>query len=462
MLIDEDEYRAWDGVELARLVRAGEVSATDLTETALGLLEARSDLNALAYRVDPVGQPATAGVFAGVPFAVKELLAWPGLPWTMGSRLLANNPAPGLSPYAERLRDAGLTVLASTTSSEFGLLGSTETALHGITRNPWRAGASAGGSSGGSAVLVAAGVVPMAHGSDAGGSLRVPAALNGIVGFKPSGGRCLPTGPQASGLQALVTDHVMTRSVRDSAQLLAVTERTGPDAVHAPIGVIDGPSPARLRIGVLASTLTGREPDAVVRRELDRVAARCAALGHEVELAVAPGIDGAGLSRGFFTAAALTMTMMAQLTTSMRGFPPVEGEVEPFTLELIEWAKTLGPQAQSDSEQALADAARTYLTLFDRYDVVLSPTLAVASWPIGYLDPGAGRDVLIDRTERVVGYTPIHNPAGCPAMTLPLGWDDGLPIGLHFAAAPGADALLLGLAYELEQAAPWADRRPGR
>lgn len=123
----------------------------------------------------------------------------------------------------------------------------------------------------------------------------------------------------------------MTRSVRDSAQLLAVTERTGPDAVHAPIGVIDGPSPARLRIGVLASTLTGREPDAVVRRELDRVAARCAALGHEVELAVAPGIDGAGLSRGFFTAAALTMTMMAQLTTSMRGFPPVEGEVEPFT-----------------------------------------------------------------------------------------------------------------------------------
>lgn len=462
MLIAEDEYRSWDAVDLARLVRAGEVSAADLTETALGLLDARADLNAVAYRAEPVAPPVTSGAFAGVPFAVKELLAWPGLPWTLGSRLLAHNPAPGLSPYAARLRDAGLTVLASTTSSEFGLLGSTETALHGITHNPWRAGLSAGGSSGGSAVLVAAGVLPMAHGSDAGGSLRVPAALNGIVGFKPSGGRCVPTGPEAPGLQALVCEHVMTRSVRDSAHLLALTERTGPDAVHAPIGVVEGPDPARRRIGVLVPTLTGREPDAVVRRELDRVAALCVSLGHEVGLAAAPAIDGAGLSRGFFTAAALTMTMMAQLTTSMRGHPPVEGEVEPFTLELIEWAKTLGPQAQSDSEQALAAAARTYLTLFDRYDVVLSPTLAVASWPIGHLDPAAGREVLIERTERAVGYTPIHNPAGCPAMTLPLGWDDdGLPIGVQFAAAPGQDARLLGLAYELEQAAPWADRRPG-
>jgi amidase len=461
MLIPERDYRRWDAVDMARLVRDREVSAADLAETARSLIDRSSALNAVADLVeDPVVEPAPGGPLAGVPFAVKELLAWPGLPWTFGSRLMAANPAPGLTPYAARLRDAGLNVVCSTTSSEFGLLGSTESALRGTTLNPWGAGLSAGGSSGGSAALVAAGVLPMAHGNDGGGSLRVPAALNGLFGFKPSKGRCAPVGPDIPGLPALVVEHCMSRSVRDSAQLLAVTERTGPDAVYPPVGLVAGPGAARLRIAVLAPTLTGRDPDEAVARELHRTAVLCEALGHSVEVAEDPGIDGAALSRGFFAAAALTMAEVAGMVAPLLGRRPGPDELEPFTLELIDWAATLGPAAPADSAQALADGARAYLRLFERCDVVLSPTLARASWPLGHLSPAAGMPTLIRRTEEIVGYTPVHNPAGCPAMSVPLGRCDGLPVGMHVAARPGADGVLLALAAELEAAAPWADVRP--
>jgi amidase len=463
MFIPEDEYCRWDAVEMARLVRDRQVSATDLAETARSLLDRWSVLNAVAHVADePVDELPAVGSMAGVPFAVKELLGWPGLPWAMGSRLLAGNQASGLSPYSARIRDAGLNVICSTTSSEFGLLGSTETALHGITVNPWGAGLSAGGSSGGSAALVAAGILPMAHGSDAGGSLRVPAALNGLFGFKPSNQRCVPTGPRTPGLSALVVEHVMSRTVRDSAHVLAATERTGIDAVHPPVGLISAPMGPALRIGLLIPTLMGRPAEPVVERELDRAAALCASLGHDVDLLKAPRIDGEVFSRAFFTAAAVTLIQVAQMATAMLGRPPGPQELEPFTLELIEWATTLGPQAQTDSERAIADAARAYLHVFDHHDVVLSPTLAVRSWPIGHLAPSAGRETLIRRTEDMVGYTPIHNAAGCPAMSVPLGGHDGLPIGIHFAAAPGADGLLLSLAYALEEASPWADIRPPR
>lgn len=460
MLIAEDDYARWDGVEMARLVRDGQVTAADLAETARSLVERRPALNAVADLVDSPVAEGGDGPLAGVPFAVKELLAWPGLPWTMGSRLFAANPAPELSPYAARLKAAGLNVVCSTTSSEFGLLGSTESALRGITRNPWRDGLSAGGSSGGSAALVAAGILPMAHGNDAGGSLRVPAALNGLFGFKPSNRRCAPTGPDTSGFTTLVVEHCMSRSVRDSANLLAATERTGADAAYAPVGLVAGPDAARLRIGVLAPTLLGQAPDAAVARELERTAALCDSLGHHVDVTELPPIDGEELSRAFFTSAALTLSQVAQMVAPMLGRAPGPEELEPFTLELIDWAGALGPDAHAAAEQALAAAGRAYRGLFDRFDVVLSPTLARPSWPVGHLSPDAGRETLIGRTEEAVGYTPVHNAAGCPGMSVPLGRHDGLPVGMHFAGAPGADRQLLALAYELEAASPWAHLRP--
>ena len=300
----------------------------------------------------------------------------------------------------------------------------------------------------------------MAHGNDGGGSLRVPAALTGLFGFKPSRGRCTPVGPDVPGLPALVVEHCMSRSVRDSARLLAATERTGPDAVHPPVGVVPGPSPRRLRIALLTRTLTGREPDAAVARELHRTALLCQGLGHAVETVEVPEIDGAALSSGFFTAAAQTMAEVAGMATAMLGRPPGPDELEPFTLELVDWAATLGPAARADSERAFADSARAHLRLYERCDVVLSPTLARSSWPVGHLSPAAGMQTLIRRTEEAVGYTPVHNPAGCPAMSVPLGRDRGLPVGMHVAARPGADGTLLALAAELEAAAPWADVRP--
>ena len=460
MLIPDTDYRRWDAVEMARLIRAGEVTAADLAETAHALINSLAALNAVADLASASPGTGTEGALAGVPFAVKELLAWPGLPWTMGSRLMAATPAPAPSPYGTRIRDCGLNVICSTTSSEFGLLGSTESALHGPTLNPWRRGLSAGGSSGGSAALVAAGVVPMAHGDDSGGSLRVPAALCGVFGFKPSNRRCTPAWPDAPGLATLVVEHCMSRSVRDSAYFLAATERAGPDAVYPPDGLVTGPGAARLQITVLTPTLMGRAPDEAVARELDRAAKLCESLGHHVEIAEPPGIDGQALSDGYFTAAALAMAQMSQTAAQMLGRPPGPAELEPFTLELIDWAGTLGPGAQAECERALADAGRAYLRLFDRCDVILSPTLARTSWPLGYLSPTAGRETLIRRTEEVVGYTPVHNAAGCPAMSVPLGRHDGLPVGLHFAAPPGADRVLLALAYELEAAAPWADVTP--
>ena len=202
-----------------------------------------------------------------------------------------------------------------------------------------------------------------------------------------------------------------------------------------------------------------RDPDKAVARELDRAAELCEGLGHHVEIAEPPGVDGQALSDGFFTAAALAMSQMSQTAAQMLGRSPGPAELEPFTLELIERATTLRPNAQADCERALADAGRAYLRLFERYDVVLSPTLARLPWPLGHLSPAAGREMWSGARRKPVGYTPVHNAAGCPAMTVPLGHHDGLPVGIHFAAAPGADRLLLALAYELEAGRPMGPRQ---
>lgn len=464
-MIDLDDYRSWDASAMAELIRTGQVSPAELDEACRATADADADLNAIgAWAETAITGPAPEDApFAGVPFAVKELLAVPGLPWTMGSRLMARAEAGPASPYAERLLAAGLRIVASTTSSEFGLLGSTETALHGVTRNPWDRDRSAGGSSGGSAAAVAAGIVPFAHASDGGGSIRFPAAMTGTFGFKPSAARQEPVGPDTGGLASLVHEHAITRSVRDSATLLACTQRRGAGAVHEPIGSVAGPATRRLRFLVLEHTIRGELPDPGVRDALHRTAALLEGLGHERrEVAHPPAFDGAALSRAFFASAARTMADVAAMVTPMLGRPPGADELEPFTLALIAWGATLPPDEELAGQAAFAAATRTYLDLFDRVDVILSPTVTEAPWPIGTLAPDLGREELIERTEHLIGYTPIHNICGSPAMSVPLEEVDGLPVGMHLAAAPGDDALLLHLAFELEAARPWTDRRPPR
>jgi amidase len=464
-MIDLDEYRTWDALEMAELVRSGRVSAGELEDACRAALDASAELNAVGAVASPPieERPGDDAPFAGVPFAVKELLAVPGLPWTMGSRLMATADAGPPSPYLRRLLAAGLRIVCSTTSSEFGLLGSTESLLHGTTHNPWGADLSAGGSSGGSAALVAAGAVPMAHANDAGGSIRYPASMTGLFGFKPSAGRVEPVGPDLGGLISLVHEHAITRTVRDSAALLAATERRGSDAVHPPIGHVAGPSDRRLRFAVLERTIPGRLPDPDVLGTLGRTASLLESLGHErTDLPGPVELDGTALSRAFFAAAAQTMAEVAAMVTPMLGRAPGPAELEPFTLELIDWAGTLPPDEGDRTERAFAAATETYLALFEHVDVVLSPTVTRPPWPIGTLAPDLGREELIARTEQLIGYTPIHNISGSPAMSVPLEEVDGRPVGMHLAAAPGADALLLHLAHELEAARPWVDRLPLR
>jgi amidase len=428
----------------------------------VALIERRNPaLNAVADVARPPVRDAEAtGDFVGVPFAVKELLGVPGLPWTMGSRLMAANHAVPPSAYVDRLLASGLRIVCSTTSSEFGLLGSTETALRGVTRNPWGAGLSAGGSSGGSAALVAARIVPMAHANDAGGSIRFPASMVGLFGFMPSAGRCEPTGPDAGGLAALVVDHCISRSVRDSAALLAATERRGSNTRFDPIGGVTAPRDERLRVAAVSTTLLGARPHGQVADALDDAVELLDGLGHRMVDVPLPDIDGEALSEAFFTTAALTMVQMSDMVTPMLGRPPGADELEAFTLELIEWGRTLPSDAGNHADAVLLAAGQSYLRAFEHCDVVVSPTVTQPPWPIGTLAPDLGRRALVERTEQIVGYTPIHNAAGCPAMSVPLHWNAELPIGIHFAARPGDDARLLALAHELEQARPWAHRRP--
>lgn len=435
------DYQRWTALEMAEKVARREVAAHELREACLALIaEHEPRLNAVAERRAVTGYDAS-GPFAGVPFAVKELLAMPGLHWTLASRLLARNAVAEASPYAQRILGSGLDVICSTTASEFGLLGSTESLLHGPTGNPWGEGLSPAGSSGGSAALVAAGVFPMAHANDGGGSIRVPASVTGLFGFKPSNDRNVPSAPR-EGLAALVIDHVVSRSVADSAAFLAVT---GPP--------VERPGRRPLRVGVIERTLLGALPDPAVLDALNASRRLLEDLGHTTEDAGPAPVSGRGLSDAFFTLAGVTLAGVA----AMLGRDPGPDELEPFSLELLAHARA----NPLDVTDVLPAAAAAYNRRFETYDVLLSPTLARPPWQTGHLHPALGREELIRRTEAIVGYTPIHNVAGGPAMSVPLGEAGGLPVGIHFAAAPGADALLLELAFELEQAAPWRHRRPG-
>jgi amidase len=252
----------------------------------------------------------------------------------------------------------------------------------------------------------------------------------------------------------------VSRTVRDSAALLGQTERRGPDARYPAVGAVSGPGSGRLRIATISTSLCGGQPDPAVRDAVERTRALCAELGHRlVELDPLP-IDGDELSDAFFTSAALTLAQLADLMTPVLGRRPGRAELEPFTLELIDWSATLPPDSARRAARALRRAGDAFVTAFGTCDVVLSPTLTTLPWSLGTLDPRLGREELIERTERLVGYTPIHNAAGCPAMSVPLQQVGGLPVGIHFAAAPGSDRTLLELAFELEAARPWAHRRP--
>ncbi len=467
-----DELWKLDATAQAELIRRGELHAKELVASTLARIEALDpQLGALVYRDADAAlaqaESAGSGVFGGVPFLVKDLLSYPGLPCSYGSRLFASmghRPQETL-PYHAAIQDSGLVCLGVSASSELGLLGSTETLAHGVTRNPWALDRSAGGSSGGAAAAVAAGLVPMAHASDGGGSIRGPAALCGLFGFKPSAGRCLSAQPAPTEFGALVSEHVVTRSVRDSWAFLLATQRSGASATLPPLEARAQPPSRPLRIAAYTNTLMGAPAPAPGRSAVEATAKLCTALGHQVEFIEAPPALGPDISQAFFTMAGAFVKGLEDQLAPLLGGGLGGGlgpeHMEAFTLWLRDAFVQGQPRGLELARENLAKVRRLGLEFLDAYDAYLCPTIGVETPSLGYLAPNLDPQLLLRRTEALAGFTPLHNIVGACAMSLPLGADaQGLPVGVHFAASPGQDARLFALAFELEAAAPWADRWP--
>lgn len=473
----ELDDQGWeDGLAQAALVRSGEATARELVEQAIARIERLNPL--LNAVVTPLFDQALEAAndaklastpFAGVPMVLKDHLAtYAGARHTSGSRFLRDNVAKHDSELVRRYKRAGLIPVGISNTCELALLSTAEPALHGATLNPWDTTRSPGGSSGGSASALAAGMVPIAHGNDSAGSLRIPASCCGVFGLKPSRGRVTPT-PRGDIAPGIWSEHVMTRTVRDSAAVLDATAGTLPHDQYwrpKPAGTfLDSVTaePRRLRIAVSERPVNGgavhRDCIAAVRQAADL----CAELGHEL-VEVEPRVDGAALENDFF--ALYTVAASSRIAEWVRW---VGREPEPDELEPLTWAVREEGLRQSAVDhvltvQRLQRAARRILEMFETVDVWLTPTLAEPPAPLGYFDPPPDDPLApLDLDARFSPFTWIANVTGQPAMSVPLMWnDDGLPIGSHFVGPPGGERVLFNLAGQLERARPWAQRRPPR
>jgi len=449
-----------DAIEQSALVASGALSAAELADACSKRIDALNPL--LRAIVDTPRSPAPpssgTGPLVGVPFVVKDVLPWPGLRWSMGSRLFATNVTQRQTPLGKALVRAGLHCAGKSAMSELGLLASTETLLAGVTHNPWDLSRSPAGSSGGSAAAVAAGIVPIAHANDGGGSIRMPASSCGVFGFKPSRGRILPPGFSASDLLTLTTDGCLSRSVRDSALFLSLLEDSSSGL--EPMGFVRAAATRRLRVASYTRTMWGALPEPAVLSAHAETVALLRGLGHHVEETPAPDFEPA-LADALLLIGGAAVADIVQAQDRARHEPVQRWELEPFTWSLVDDYLARGPAALASARTALTRASQAYRAACAGFDVVLTPTLAREPWPVGYLSPLLAPELLRPRIAECIAYTPIQNVVGAPAMSVPLTVSErGLPIGMHFAAALGDDATLLGLAYELEQAQPWKDRWP--
>jgi amidase len=466
------DYEAHDGLALAALVRRGEASESELLEAALARIDARNPaLNAVVTPLADAARAAVAaglpdGPFRGVPFLVKELVASvAGTATTSASRLYANAVATTDSEIVARMRRAGLVIVGKTNSPEFGLSPMTESALYGVTRNPWDPNLSPGGSSGGSAAAVAAGMVPLAHATDGGGSIRIPASCCGLFGLKPTRAR-VTAGPEGGeGLSGLAHQHVVSRSVRDSAAMLDALAGPMPGDPYAaappPRSFLSevGRPPGRLRIGFATRAPTGVPLDAACLAAVEDAAHLCESLGHDVEEA-SPECDAAALERGFrMVFAANTMANIARATGG--GMPP-PGLVEPLTRALAAQGAQVSASDYILNLHALHRQSRRIAGFFATHDIWLTPTLAQTPRPLGWFDTSTDdADAWMERMGAYLPFTYPFNVTGQPAASVPLYWTpEGLPIGCQIAARYGEEGLLLRLAAQLEAARPWFDRRP--
>lgn len=472
-MTDSELLDKYDGLGLAELVRKREVSAAELLEAVLRRVEERNPIvNAVVTPMYKEARQAIAaglpsGPFSGVPYMLKDLHAlYAGVKMTYGSRYFADFVPDHDSTITQRLKAAGLVICAKTNTPEFGQTTTTEPVLFGPTRNPWNLEYIAGGSSGGAAAAVAAGMLPMAHATDGGGSIRIPASCCGLVGLKPTRART-PYGPDAGeGWSGASIGHAVTRTVRDSAALLDATAGADVgDPYWAPPPARPflkevGADPGPLRIALCTTSFNGWPVDAECAAAARSAAKLCAELGHQVEEA-APELDKAALAE------AQRIIVVSNIRATLEARAKALGR--PWTLEDVELA-THG-SAEAGKEATGADYARSIVQIhragrqvgrfMQKWDVILTPTMGCEPLKLGrpslmVVDAENYRDPLM----RTIAFTSLFNAAGNPAMSLPLHWNKaGLPIGVQFAGRFGDEATLFRLAAQIEAAQPWRDRR---
>ncbi|UQE75947.1 amidase family protein [Gordonia sp. PP30] len=469
-----DEYTALDATGLAATIAAGDLTAAEAAELATDAINAvNEEINAVAG--GPFGRPlayADDGCFAGVPFVIKDLICHAeGVPTRMGTRMLGDGLVPPADTHLmERFRAAGLATVAVSTTPEFGFNANTEALAYGSTRNPWDTGRSAGGSSGGSAALVAAGAVPMAHANDGGGSIRIPAACNGLVGLKPSRGR-VPLGPDldSNALSGLAAEFAVTRSVRDAAALLdAVAVPYPGDRVliappRRPFAQEVGADPGRLRIALHTEAWSGTAVDPEVVAAVEAVGRALEAAGHRVDR-VAPAFDWESFLEATVTTWAAFLAESVAAVEAMTGTVAGPDSVEATSWACIQYGRELRVLDLAAAGAVFTAVSRTVGEFFTGYDVLLTPTTNHPPMELGYLNADEHDLDAHGWTRRIFdafSFTPLFNTTGTPAISLPLGQSsEGLPIGVQLAGPMCSESMLLRLAAQLEAAMPWAGRTP--
>ncbi|MEO1552955.1 MAG: amidase [Pseudomonadota bacterium] len=450
-----------DGLEQLSQLADGATTSLALTEAAISRAKTTHPMiNAIATEAYDSALTAAAspreGSFGGVPTFIKDLLDWQGTQTLYGSRAFRGYIAPEDGEFAKAWRKAGMINLGKSTSPEMGLISSTEPLVTGATRNPHDLSRIPGGSSGGAAALVAARVVPFAHASDGGGSIRIPAACCGLFGLKPSRG-ALPIS-RDSGPVDISVNHAVTLTVRDSAALFAAAE-SDLDTDLPRTGNVTEPVTRRLKIAYAPAPTTDAVLDSETAAGLDRTAQLCKDLGHDVIDYVMP-TDGAKFTDAFLLYWAAGAAGFAEQASAFSGKPIGPDILEPWTLGLA--AEFL--QRQTDMPEAIAYLQAfeaEYHALFDGFDLLLTPTVSTVAPKIGAQAPDGDYESVRANVLNFAAFTAPMNVSGAASMSVPVQWSsDGLPIGSMFSGKRGDDGLLLALAYELEQAQPWIDRLP--
>ena len=451
-----------DGVAIAAAIAAGETTALAEVEAAIARARAvEGQINGIVTETFEIARADAGGVlggpFAGVPSFIKDLIDWRGAPTLKGSRGLAGHMAMADNVFAARWRRAGIVSLGKSATPEAGLISSTEPLSNGPTRNPWDLSRIPGGSSGGAAALVAAGVVPFAHASDGGGSIRIPASSCGVFGLKPSRDRLPYSEPGATPppLQISV-NHAVTVSVRDSIELFRAAEIPG--AEYPALGEIR-PLTRRLKIGFAPEPIGGTALHPDTRAAIEDVAQLCRDLGHTVIDYTIP-MDGPRFTDAFIMYWAAGAGEFAQAVSAASGKPVSPEILEPWTLGLANMAAARMDDLPGIVGYLLA-FEEEYHSFFNDLDILLTPVTGSPAVPVGEQAPDGDFDAVMDSVLKFVAYTSPMNVAGAASMSVPLAWSPaGLPIGAMFSGRRGDDALLFELALELEAARPWAGRKP--